>query len=175
MFSLLSVFIVSEKVTQENLFSLRNEKWNGKRFNYSGWNGYKSSNWYSRLISLICNLTNSSHTTSTTSLFWQKQNKNKRTWKSECRELQEDLEPEELCRPVPTGRTSRRWTWFPECAEDGSKMGVMRRVVKPKTGRSKRALEAREPKAVENTKTALVIRGRKTSEQVRTSHLNSCF
>lgn len=57
---------------------------------------------------------------------------------------------------------------MPECAEDGSKMGVMRRVVKPKTGRSKRALEAREPKAVENTKTALVIRGRKTSEQVLT-------
>jgi len=45
-------------------------------------------------------------------------------------------------------------------------MGVMRRVVRPKTGRSKRALEAREPKAVENTKTALVIRGKKTSDTV---------
>ena len=29
-----------------------NEKWNGKRFKYSGWNGYKSSNWYS-LASLV--------------------------------------------------------------------------------------------------------------------------
>lgn len=45
-------------------------------------------------------------------------------------------------------------------------MGVMKRVVRPKTGKSKRALEAREPKAVENTKTALVIRGKKTSDKV---------
>ena len=45
-------------------------------------------------------------------------------------------------------------------------MGVMQRVVRPKTGRSKRALEAREPKAVENTKTALVIRGKKSSDSV---------
>jgi len=45
-------------------------------------------------------------------------------------------------------------------------MGVMQRVVRPKTGRSKRALEAREPKAIENTKTVLVIRGKKSSDNV---------
>ena len=31
MFSLLSIFIVSEKVTQENFFSPLKEKWNGKQ------------------------------------------------------------------------------------------------------------------------------------------------
>jgi len=46
-------------------------------------------------------------------------------------------------------------------------MGVLRRVVKPKNQRSKRALEAREPKAIENTKAALFVRGVKCSENVQ--------
>jgi len=36
---------------------------------------------------------------------------------------------------------------------------VLNRVVKPKNQRSKRALEVREPKAIENTKTAIFVRG----------------
>ncbi len=45
-------------------------------------------------------------------------------------------------------------------------MGVMQRVVKPKNQRSKRALEEREPKALENNKSALFVRGAKCSETV---------
>ncbi|KDR23391.1 ribosome production factor 2 homolog isoform X2 [Zootermopsis nevadensis] len=45
-------------------------------------------------------------------------------------------------------------------------MPVMQRIVKPTTHRSKRALLAREPKLVENTKNALFIKGRKTSGMV---------
>jgi len=47
-------------------------------------------------------------------------------------------------------------------------MGVMQRVVKPKNQRSKRALESREPKAIENTKSALFVRGSKCSEKCLT-------
>jgi len=45
-------------------------------------------------------------------------------------------------------------------------MGVIQRVVKPKKQRSKRALEEREPKAIENTKTVLFVRGVKCGENV---------
>lgn len=38
-------------------------------------------------------------------------------------------------------------------------MGVLQRVVKPKNQRAKRALEAREPKAIENNKGSIFIRG----------------
>ena len=38
-------------------------------------------------------------------------------------------------------------------------MGVLQRVVKPRNQRSKRALEDREPKAIENNKGCLFIRG----------------
>jgi len=41
------------------------------------------------------------------------------------------------------------------------------RVVQPKKKRSKRALEEREPKAIENTKTALFIKGAKCSQLVQ--------
>ena len=47
-----------------------------------------------------------------------------------------------------------------------SKMGVIKRVVKPRNQRSKRALEAKEPKAIENAKSALFIRGPKSSDMV---------
>jgi len=43
-------------------------------------------------------------------------------------------------------------------------MGVLNRVVKPKNKRVKRALEQREPKAIENTKTALFVRGANCSD-----------
>ena len=46
------------------------------------------------------------------------------------------------------------------------KMGLMQRVIKPKNQKSKRALEAREPKAIENTKTVLFVRGSKASDTV---------
>jgi len=42
----------------------------------------------------------------------------------------------------------------------------MQRVVKPRNKKSQRALEDREPKAIENTKSALFIRGVKCSEPV---------
>ena len=42
----------------------------------------------------------------------------------------------------------------------------MQRVVKPKTQKAKRALENREPKAIENTKEALFLKGSKVSEVV---------
>lgn len=45
-------------------------------------------------------------------------------------------------------------------------MGVMQRVVKPKNQKSKRALEAREPKALENNKSSLFIRGTNCSQTV---------
>jgi len=45
-------------------------------------------------------------------------------------------------------------------------MGVLKRVVKPKNQRSKRALEEREPKAIENTKTAIFVRGATCSDLV---------
>ena len=45
-------------------------------------------------------------------------------------------------------------------------MGVIKRIVKPKNQRSKRALEAKEPKAIENAKSALFIRGPKSSDMV---------
>jgi len=46
-------------------------------------------------------------------------------------------------------------------------MGVVQRVVKPKNKRSKRALEEREPKAIENTKTALFVKGPNSSQLVQ--------
>jgi ribosome production factor 2 len=45
-------------------------------------------------------------------------------------------------------------------------MGVIQRVVKPRNQKSKRALEAREPKALENNKGCLFIRGTNCSETV---------
>ena len=45
-------------------------------------------------------------------------------------------------------------------------MGVIKRVVKPRNQKSKRALEAKEPKAIENAKSALFIRGPKSSDMV---------
>ena len=45
-------------------------------------------------------------------------------------------------------------------------MGVLKRVQKTKTQKGKRALEEREPKAVENTKTALFVRGTNCSDRV---------
>ena len=45
-------------------------------------------------------------------------------------------------------------------------MAVMQRVVKPRTQRAKRALEAREPKSVESAKRALLVRGHSCSEMV---------
>ncbi|XP_077977046.1 ribosome production factor 2 homolog [Glandiceps talaboti] len=42
----------------------------------------------------------------------------------------------------------------------------MQRIVKPKTQRAKRALEKRAPKLIENTKTALFIKGGHTSELI---------
>ncbi len=45
-------------------------------------------------------------------------------------------------------------------------MVLMQRVVKPKTQRAKRALQAREPKAVENTKNTLFIKGSTCSARV---------
>lgn len=46
-------------------------------------------------------------------------------------------------------------------------MGVVQRVVKPKNQRSKRALEEREPKAIENTKTGLFVKGPNSSQLVQ--------
>ncbi|KAK3857880.1 hypothetical protein Pcinc_035892 [Petrolisthes cinctipes] len=46
-------------------------------------------------------------------------------------------------------------------------MPVVQRVVKPRTKRSKRALEKREPQLVENTKQCLFFHGLKTSEGIR--------
>ena len=43
----------------------------------------------------------------------------------------------------------------------------MQRVVKPRNQRSKRALDAREPKAIENDKTTIFVRGQKCSETVK--------
>ncbi|ORY24218.1 Brix domain-domain-containing protein [Naematelia encephala] len=43
----------------------------------------------------------------------------------------------------------------------------MLRTIKPKNARVKRALEKREPQAVENEKTAIFVRGQSTSEKVR--------
>jgi hypothetical protein len=40
---------------------------------------------------------------------------------------------------------------------------------KPKNARVKRALDEREPKAVENEKTAIFVRGQNTSEKVRSA------
>jgi len=48
-------------------------------------------------------------------------------------------------------------------------MGVMQRVVKPRNKRSQRALEAREPKAIESSKKVLIVRGNKCSEKVNKS------
>ena len=47
-----------------------------------------------------------------------------------------------------------------------SEMGVSKRVEKTKTQKGKRALEEREPKAIENTKTALFVRGTNCSDLV---------
>ena len=46
-------------------------------------------------------------------------------------------------------------------------MGLMQRVVKPRNQRSKRALQKREPKAIENDKTTIFVRGQKCSETVK--------
>ena len=48
-------------------------------------------------------------------------------------------------------------------------MGVIKRIVKPRNQKSKRALEAREPKAIENAKSAIFIRGPKSSDMVMTA------
>lgn len=48
-------------------------------------------------------------------------------------------------------------------------------VVRPKTQRGKRALEQRAPKNVENTKTALFLRGGKTSELVTQAMKDICL
>ena len=45
-------------------------------------------------------------------------------------------------------------------------MGVLKRVEKTKTQRGKRALEEREAKAIENTKTAIFVRGTNCSDLV---------
>ena len=50
----------------------------------------------------------------------------------------------------------------------------MQRVVKPKTQKGKRALLEREPKAKENTKEVLFIRGNKTSEVVMEAMKDLC-
>jgi len=42
----------------------------------------------------------------------------------------------------------------------------MLRVVKPKNARSKRALEAREPKEVEDPRTVIFVRGSHTGEVI---------
>jgi ribosome production factor 2 len=47
-------------------------------------------------------------------------------------------------------------------------MGVLQRVVKPRNQRSKRALEAREPKTVENAKKTLFVRTNTCSHTVHT-------
>jgi len=54
-------------------------------------------------------------------------------------------------------------------------MGVLNRVVKPKNKRVKRALEEREPKAIENTKTALFVRGAKCSDLVQKCMKDLCL
>lgn len=46
-------------------------------------------------------------------------------------------------------------------------MGVMQRVVKPRSQKAKRALENREPKAIENPKEALFIKGAKCPQVVQ--------
>jgi len=46
-------------------------------------------------------------------------------------------------------------------------MGLMQRVVKPRNQRSKRALLKREPKAIENDKSTIFVRGQKCSETVK--------
>ena len=43
----------------------------------------------------------------------------------------------------------------------------MQRVVKPRNQRSKRALDAREPKAIENDKVSIFVKGQKCSETVK--------
>ena len=47
-------------------------------------------------------------------------------------------------------------------------MCLMQRVVKPRNQRSKRALEKREAKAIENDKATIFVRGQKCSETVKT-------
>lgn len=49
-------------------------------------------------------------------------------------------------------------------------MGVIRRVVKPRNARSKRALEKREPKNIENTKQCLYFVGKKAAQEMRQCH-----
>ncbi len=46
-------------------------------------------------------------------------------------------------------------------------MAVIKRVVKPKTRRGKMALQEREPKAIENRKKTIVVRGPKCSQTVQ--------
>nr|ACO14715.1 Brix domain-containing protein 1 [Caligus clemensi] len=46
-------------------------------------------------------------------------------------------------------------------------MGVIKRVVKPRNKKSRRALESREPKAIENLKQAIIIKGLNTSNTIR--------
>ena len=43
----------------------------------------------------------------------------------------------------------------------------MQRVVKPRNQRSKRALDAREPKAIENDKVTIFVKGQQCSETVK--------
>jgi len=46
-------------------------------------------------------------------------------------------------------------------------MGVVTRVVKPKSKKTKRFLEDRAPKAIENTKATMLVRGKKCSNMVQ--------
>ncbi|XP_066949549.1 ribosome production factor 2 homolog [Macrobrachium rosenbergii] len=46
-------------------------------------------------------------------------------------------------------------------------MTVSQKVIKPKTGKGKRAQEKREPKIIENTKQCMLLHGQKTSETSR--------
>lgn len=50
----------------------------------------------------------------------------------------------------------------------------MQRIKKPKNKRSLRALEAREPKAIENTKTAVMVRGSHCSDMVQKCMKDLC-
>ncbi|XP_068697971.1 ribosome production factor 2 homolog [Montipora foliosa] len=54
-------------------------------------------------------------------------------------------------------------------------MAAVSDVVRPKTQRGKRAVEHREPKNVENAKTALFLRGGKTSEVVTNALKDLCL
>lgn len=54
----------------------------------------------------------------------------------------------------------------PDKGDSKGQGGTMLRTVKPRNARSKRALEARDPKVKEGAKTCIFIRGEKTSQRV---------